>query len=1643
MASAEAGPLAGASDNADIRSLFGNIHLVPVDVLMNISKGPLKVFVQNCEDKQQARSVWESLFLTLSTRSVSKEQTRAACNAIIVFLENANATRAEATWDFAFSNKTWMAVFTTILAKFEDAALKAIKQLLGTLAKILKCHPDSSEAQLIRAEIINVVMPSVILGDPRSQLKSSLVALERLIQGDGMSVKTLMSLTYDWLVAHYERWQPLFEGHCRSLFIETSQFTQTNSVYDITNERARNAVPMIFNLALLVYAKSQGFTQAIGTLIALLHTKVGNCEDSNLESCFPLMSWVVPTRYIMLQDMDSIEYMSRSILRPILECDINGFHAFTKTLPLDMVLSGNMKSQGSVDELILLFSTLQIGKKTGFVHEDYVKESKSTAIKKENILILDSKIIGTFLLHNEQGICLSTLSLLITAPSSAKPLSKSALDAILAGLPSLHAVSNSQIRQEIGSLMRKMMTRLRGPGMQKNFMDNEGKDAKKFMEDFVSFLEGELISTASYQRHISALKSMTLVLNSGVDPNARHVSLEDQSLWRYKVDILRPSLFRLLVDLLLDPFDEIRATALSLLSLFPSDIFTNSTAQLESDGLNVSERLTSALTKAEALASSTSRADYADAVARIYKAIFSAAKSGGSLETSQKWFETKCGVVNEVLQRLEEKVYQQGGLFKSSIRDAPLHGHLCALKYIVGTPNFYSCIASQEGDKDVSWRKVHDRIMATCHRIWDGVKPVLCIDSPEGHTDDTLDDMELGPKDLLSYSWRALRESSLLLNEILANKTYAPKDSKTSLVLDDYTTIGALSFTQLSELRHRGAFSAVSQTFVACCERCAEHENTEISNLPDMWYQDSKKIIEDQASKLTRRSAGLPAIVTGITIAKCNDPLFEKIIHELQEISSQPAVQAASYNELSLPQVHAMNCLKDILATTRLGDKTEGFIMPILRLSADSLSSPIWAIRNCGLMLFHALMIKMCKRVQGTGFGFSGTSGTESSMTIEFQKYPGLTELLSKLLTSADESRDSKDGSAASETEKVFPALEIITEKVPSLTDNDDAVLRDLILHHVKSSIWAVRDQAARVHASLMRSTEIVQSVESLLDYELSTLSQKHLHGRLLCIRYALRRVWYSGYWRDHFDSLLAIISDTFSRFTPFLRSPYCQAALIDVLTDGLESSLKSSRGVDIQGFAHGLFDSYELGLLMANLVSHVGYRRNEVRAESLLRRSLTWSIILKNSLHNINDSPAGLIGPFFDLSTADSDAAGWVLERIRDVFPGYKGQKDFLSLYLLILLQDQEETVKAKAALNLAETLEDALEKGLSVDFLDKWARVSDYLSVQSQDQVWSRELTENVLRLQGAMLALKYADESFDTESQEPSLGLRRWAVGLRSALSEETVFSSRLAAIHSLKTFSRIIRKPDQPPSTDAAFLELYLILYDMLNDDDDELRDFSAPIASWILSYSSVFPDKTVALGSIPASESLAEFISSNYNKQKSLFRHIIKRMMNKSAVPQRGKLQFTSFETLFNDYRKESTVLFEEEKQNLFIDDVREIDIWSSALIRLEKSAFDEDIIDNLFAWASEGLACLERCLISGDQDGDLGWTAKPEIYSLGILLFSITSFLIATNPKTSGKTDEGSSASLSEALTALYTKGQSMALHPHWLSRIRPSRPSK
>jgi hypothetical protein len=320
-------------------------------------------------------------------------------------------------------------------------------------------------------------------------------------------------------------------------------------------------------------------------------------------------------------------------------------------------------------------------------------DSGKLKIDTKDILILKSEVIGKFLLHREPSIRTAALSLLITTSSTIKPFTVGATKAILRGLPSIHAESEAYTRGEIFSMTRRFILRLKGgivreedAGIKIEKTANKlatgqvrnETETKEFLMAYLSLLKNDLPLSASYARHITSLKSLKLLIDSGLDPrtNIKLQKSEMENLWKVRVEVFDATLLRLLVDLLLDPFEEVRHTALTILNICPRETLLDCLQNTS----NVGMRLTHALTRAENLASNTSRADHADTVARLYHIIFCAALSGNSGQGTSDWWSTKASVVDTILTKLEERLSGPKSLFNSIMREAPLHGYTSGLR---------------------------------------------------------------------------------------------------------------------------------------------------------------------------------------------------------------------------------------------------------------------------------------------------------------------------------------------------------------------------------------------------------------------------------------------------------------------------------------------------------------------------------------------------------------------------------------------------------------------------------------------------------------------------------------------------------------------------------------------------------------------------------------------------------------------------------------------------------------------------------------------------------------------------------------------------------------------------------------------------
>ena len=81
-------------------------------------------------------------------------------------------------------------------------------------------------------------------------------------------------------------------------------------------------------------------------------------------------------------------------------------------------------------------------------------------------------------------------------------------------------------------------------------------------------------------------------------------------------------------------------------------------------------------------------------------------------------------------------------------------------------------------------------------------------------------------------------------------------------------------------------------------------------------------------------------MITGVLAACVGHGFFYDAVLELQAIADGPILYAEP-GDARLPQVHALNCLKDIFTDTRFGPSTEDHVADTIDIAASCLENPV------------------------------------------------------------------------------------------------------------------------------------------------------------------------------------------------------------------------------------------------------------------------------------------------------------------------------------------------------------------------------------------------------------------------------------------------------------------------------------------------------------------------------------------------------------------------------------------------------------------------------------------------------------------------------------------------------------------------------
>jgi hypothetical protein len=249
-----------------------------------------------------------------------------------------------------------------------------------------------------------------------------------------------------------------------------------------------------------------------------------------------------------------------------------------------------------------------------------------------------------------------------------------------------------------------------------------------------------------------------------------------------------------------------------------------------------------------------------------------------------------------------------------------------------------------------------------------------------------------------------------------------------------------------------------------------------------------------------------------------------------------------------------------------------------------------------------------------------------------------------------------------------------------------------------------------------------------------------------------------------------------------------------------------------------------------------------------------------------------------------------------------------------------------------------------------------------------------------------------------------------------------------------------------------LEVYLALYDILLDDEKEIREKASGLVSWVLSLpnSAVDANKTadILLTPVAAITRLAEFLATTYNGTMFLCIEGLKRICGivhpSAGCPgfQCGDISLAEFEgalplvNVEHELRMATMIdstLFIEERQNLFIDPIQESERWTKVLQKTSMSSLSSEHVVHLEKWVVHGLEVFTAEAVA-HTDGPLGWTSKAEVFTLGMRVFFVAQLLL---DRLKAEQEDAGGGDVRSALMKLLEAGRNNGLHELWLENIK------
>ncbi|RKF60261.1 Uncharacterized protein OnM2_052010 [Erysiphe neolycopersici] len=1537
------------------------------DLLYSLDYKAWLIWLEDQPSQQQSQIAQKLYKKILDILLSSLDASEGVCMKFCHFIEQCSGSKSLQIREFAFSDKICLEIYSFFLEFNEKNKNRCMRRVLDLVSTLIACNPSRIIVNNIKKTILDRSISIICYKSSKPLIKPAVKSLEYFLSNGTVSIHELVEA---------------FETISRD---RSKKFSPINdnkiSWIDLFFEK-------IFEL--LTYSE---ISPIAGKFLVAIFRQTRDCTQKPFQNEVQITPWQVWIVKAIENKPGIIEDIKNYILPPLFNLDRQNSLDFLEDLNKQDI-GNQLQSRAIEPQIILKLVAFEIGKKTGLIDEEAQFEFYRVPNKLPKAIIIKESLIDGFLAHADDLVRSISFSILVSSSTPLRPFSPTTIRIIKSKLHILFSDTDIKFRNEILSTTKQLIERLRGSSAflvkeinSIKFQLHNGnrsdvmqvaqaenllrktmdllQSQRSFIEWMLEFLIGELIPTASYQRHITSLKAINIWLSSGITesksrkPSAKKTT--SQTIWPFTIDFFIPETLKLLIDLLVDPFEDVRALASNILKMastfqfhrsaessipenkiwkhifIPEVCYWSSNFQDDLSKRSIEEKqiniggslkiLENFIECIEEISNKTGRADYADGLARSYELYY-------YLQDSPK-------ERNKIFRNLADKLVMKISLAENNlvkaVQDEPLHGILAALNLIWENSTVDLLDLNNQTSGINQMLDFQNNCVHFCSRIWTVVKPILCNDSPEGLLLEDLEEPEtVDTKDILSYSFRAIHESSNLLRTLM-RKSQSCSTKHSQPFIHIFTDIGNLSFEKLSCLRHRGAFSTVSLTFAASCKIA----DTCQSNTLKIWLERAFICLQTQVST-TRRSAGIPSIITGIMSAISRSD-FENTIKKLLEIARNEI--NSELDQEQLPQVHALNSLKDIVKSVTTNTKVGLYISECLEVVGMCLNSSAWAIRNSALILLRSIIDNLIGTSSKSDE--SDTNWDGSSTKIQYEKYAALPRILMQLLQ-----YENKELYSQNKNHTVLPALSIIRRAGIPLEYRNE--FQKIVSNLLGSREWHLREQGARtimVHQDQMTELEAVKRL-----IENSGNTTNHQHGSILAAKLImLERVDVSKYELDKLSDVVhLILSQQHYTYNPFIQNEYIElanAAFIHILRHSDLTTMNQRQNYIFRLLEKTRTLHYSSDLLTkAPTVSSHSSSEPPIYSQAKLRQKIITTIVLSDEL-SISET----------MEQALAQGSDTIISVVNCVLPilKYNASENVLNCILLSFAKILENTKDSDVVCTIIDIVPQIIE---SNDVLFQTGnkpaqhlieKLESFIALTTNK---SPRLLISYYKFSGLILLYKLSSPVLLDDQKKSAIC--HWIENMKRACQENQDFEIRYAVTVAIQKFYQYYRRGHVDLVTDCHLLELNFILMTLLVDDDDEIRKLAAFISSDINDRS---------LCPLAALDTLFKHQVTNYYLSKNFGWHCIHNLLvfhdtnskNDPMDPDNMlRLAFT------HDYS-----LFAVEEPNLFSDPCRTQDYFARAFLQLPFSPEIQLKLHNsgirsefytLLEWASKGFKALQK-----------------------------------------------------------------------------------